>query len=94
MKLFGPTASRVEKWISDRKVKKLVETLGCEDGALRRRAAEGMAEIRSAEVLQYCSDNAQNPDKDVRWHITQILGLIGTPPAMRILANVRPPKKE
>ncbi len=94
MKLFGPTTSRVEKWIAGRNVKKLIETLYDGDGALRRRAAEGMAEIRSAEVLDFCSDNAQNPDKDIRWHVTQILGMMGTPVAMKILAKVHPPKKE
>ncbi len=94
MKLFGPTASRVEKWIANRNVKKLIETLHDGDGALRRRAAEGMAEIRSAEVLEFCNENAQNPDKDLRWHVTQILGLMGTPGAMKILANVHPPKKK
>jgi len=94
MKLFGPTTARVEKWIAARNVHKLIETLHDGDGVLRRRAAEGMADIRSTEVLDFCKENAQSDDKDIRWHITQILGLIGTPGAMKILATVHPPKKE
>ncbi len=91
MKIFAVTSDKVAKWTNDRNVDKLVGALTDKDPVIRRLAAEGMAQIRSREVLDYCRGNAQSMDQNVRWAITQILGLIGSTEAMSILSTVRDP---
>lgn len=91
MGLFGPTPEKVEKWVQARKVKKLIGALNSDDAIVVRMAAEGLGKVGGSEVLQYCKDNAANENKDVRWQITKILGLIGSPAAMEILGTVQDP---
>jgi HEAT repeat protein len=94
MPLFGASHEKVEKWIADRNVKKLLDALKSDDATLRRSATEGLGRIRGPEVIAYCKNNAHHQDQNVRWNVTQILGLIGTPEAMKILAEVRDPTDE
>ncbi|MCB1153032.1 MAG: HEAT repeat domain-containing protein [Deltaproteobacteria bacterium] len=92
--LFGITPAKVEKWVAERNVAKLTQALEKGDGAVRRAAVEGLAQIRGGEVLQFCKDNARSSNEQVRWAVTQILGLIGTPAAMEILGTVKDPDEE
>ena len=91
MSLFGATPEKIEKWTAAGKVRKLIGALSSEDAVVRRMAAEGLGKIGSPAVLAYCRDNASSMEENVRWHITQILGIIGTPEAMKILENVQDP---
>jgi len=91
MALFGPTSEKIEKWAAAGNAKKLFSVLHSNDAVMRRAAIEGLAKVRGPEVFQYCRDNAHHPDQQVRWCVTQILGLIGTPEAMEILGTVLDP---
>jgi len=91
MGLFGPTAEKVENWTATGKVKKLIGCLKSDDAVIRRLASEGLAKVGGEEVLDYCRKNGQSTDTDVRWHITQILGMIGTSVAMEVLSTVEDP---
>lgn len=91
MGLFGPTPEKVEKWVQAHKVEKLIGALKSDDAIVVRVAAEGLGQIGNSEVLQYCKDNATSENKDVRWQVTKILGLIGTPEAMDLLGKVQDP---
>ncbi|MCZ7582349.1 MAG: HEAT repeat domain-containing protein [Deltaproteobacteria bacterium] len=94
MSIFGVSAEKVEKWTQDGNAKKLLGALKSDDAVIRRLAAEGLAKVGGEDVLAYCKKNAQDPDKNVRWHITQILAMMGTPEAVRILAEVKDPTSE
>lgn len=91
MPLFETTISKVENWTATKNVKKLFGALSSADAVVQRAAAEGLSRIRTPEVLQYCRANAMDTNPKVRWHITQILGLIGTSEAMKILETVEDP---
>lgn len=90
-KVFAATPDKVQKWAVERNVAKLSSALTEKDPVVRRLAAEAMAQIRGAEVLDFCKQNAHASDDNLRWSITQILGLIGTAEAMSILSDVRDP---
>lgn len=91
MALFGPSPEKVEKWIAQGNVKKLIGALTSDDAVVRRLAAEGLGKIGGPKVLDYCRDNGTSTDQNVRWAITQILGMMGTPEAVKILESVRDP---
>jgi len=91
MPLFGTKLDDVLKWAAAKDVKKLVGALKAPDAIVRRKAVEELARIRNVEVMKYCQENAQHKDRNVRWHVTQILGLIGTPQAMKILEQTEDP---
>ena len=92
MALFGPTPEKIEKWISKGSVGKLLKSLGTEDAIIKLMVVEGLAKLGNPEVLYYCKENATSENQEVRWQITKILGLIGTPEAMEILSMVEDPK--
>ena len=94
MALFGPTSEKVEKWVATGKINKLIGALQSSDAVIRRLAAEGLGKIGGPQVLDFCKENASSMDENVRWHITQILGLIGTPEAMKILETVQNPAEK
>jgi len=91
MGLFGPTPEKVEKWVSKGQVSKLISSLKSEDALIRRLASEGLAQIGGPEVMQFCKENARNSDEQLRWSVTQILGQMGTPEAMKLLGTVQDP---
>jgi len=91
MGLFSTTLEKVERWTGERNVKKLLGCLTSSDAAVRRAATEGLGKIGGPEVIEYCRKNAQNPDDKTRWHVTQVLGQIGSPEAMAILGTVKSP---
>jgi HEAT repeat protein len=91
MSLLEPTAEKINKWTAERNVKKLLDALGAKDAAIQRLAVEGLSRVRGPEVFDYCRKNAKSEDRTVRWQVTQILGLIGTPDAMKILEAVDDP---
>ena len=91
MALFKPTIEKVQVWASKGNVKKLIEALSSSDAAVQRFAVEGLGKIGGRETLEYCRQNATNKDPKVRWHVTQILGLLGSPEAVKILSTVDDP---
>jgi HEAT repeat protein len=91
MALFGASPEKVEKWIAKGNVKKLIGALTSEDAVIRRMTAEGLGKIGGPEVLEYCRENAVSSNQEIRWSITQILGIIGSPEAVKILETVRDP---
>lgn len=91
MALFGPTPEKVAKWVDKKNVNKLIGALTSEDAMVRRKSAEGLGMIGGHEVLQFCKKNARNENKQVRWAITQILGMIGTPEAIQVMDSVMDP---
>ncbi|MBZ0270664.1 HEAT repeat domain-containing protein [bacterium] len=91
MALFGPTHEKIERWSAERNAKKLLGALSSDDSTIRRAAAEALGRIPSPEVLDYCRKRANSTDQNERWTVTQILGFIGTPEAMKILETVQDP---
>lgn len=91
MSLFGPSPEKIEKWTEQKNASKLLSCLSSDDATMRRLAAEGLGKVGGPEVLEYCKSNARNSDHNVRWHISQILGLMGTPEAMKIMQDVMDP---
>jgi HEAT repeat protein len=91
MALMGVNTKKVGMWVEQRDVKKLLGALESDDIVIRRATAEGLAKIGGAEVLDFCRKNAVSPNKETRWQITQILGLIGTPEALKIMETVDDP---
>jgi HEAT repeat protein len=91
MSIFATTPDKIAKWVETRKVDKLVHALQSKDAVVCELATEGLAKIGGAEVLQYCRENARHSEQHMRWQITKILGLIGTPEAMKILETVEDP---
>lgn len=85
MALFATTPDKVQKWIDQGNAKKLIAALSSPDAVVRRLSAEGLGRIGGSEVMDYCKKNITNMDDTVRWHVTQILGLIGTPDAIKLM---------
>jgi HEAT repeat protein len=94
MGLFGPTLEKVEKWTAGGKVGKLLDALTSDDAVIRETAAQGLAQVGGPEVLAFCRENAHSDNDDLRWHITQVLGLMGTPEAIKILEGVMEPSEK
>jgi HEAT repeat protein len=91
MGLFGASPEKIEKWTEKGNIKKLIGVLNSDDAALKRMASDAMGKIGGQDVLDYCKENSENADDKVRWHVTQILGNIGTKEAMDILSTVNDP---
>lgn len=91
MGFFDATPEKIEKWVSGGKVKKLIGCLTSNDAIIRRLATEGMARVGNKDVYQYCQTNATSDNEKIRWSITQMLGLMGTPQAIEILSKVQDP---
>jgi len=94
MGLFGISPKKVEKWAAEGNVEKLLGVLNYSDAAIRRLAVTELSKMRSKEVMDFCRKNANSDDEQLRWQITQILGLNGTPEAIKILEGVKQPKKK
>jgi HEAT repeat protein len=92
MGLFGPTPEKIEAWAAKGNVKKLLESVASTDAIIRELSVAALASVGSAEVLGYCRENAKSMDDTIRWDVTRILGLIGTPEALEILATVQEKK--
>jgi HEAT repeat protein len=91
MKLFATTPQKVENWIAEKSVKKLLKSIDSSDPIIRRMVAEGLGIIGGPEVLKFCKDNARSDSSKLRWTITQILAQIGTPEALGVMETVEDP---
>ena len=91
MLFSGPKLEDIDKWASKGNVKKLIGALKSSDALIRRQTVKALSEIGGPQVIEFCRENARSSNEQMRWHVTQILGLIGSREAVKILDTVKDP---